>query len=175
MEPSFHIAASDYLEALRRNGVDHFVTVPDYWQMSVHKRVEQGVPGLKVVRCCTEEQAVNVSVGLRVGGKRPVVVIQNQGFYACVNAVRAAGLDARMPIVFIVGQFGREFANFGDEPSKSGRNTVRLLEPVMDALGVRHWRLETENDLPRIDEAIAHAERESCPVALIVGAPTAWQ
>ena len=42
------------------------------------------------MRCCTENQAVECSAGLWIGGKKTVVIMQNQGFYAFVNAIRAA-------------------------------------------------------------------------------------
>ena len=67
----FNIPASGYLDALRRNGVDHFVTVPDGVQLGLHVRVEQGVEGLTLVRCSNEDQTVCVSAGLRIVGKKP--------------------------------------------------------------------------------------------------------
>lgn len=171
---SFNIPASGYIDALRRCRVDHFVTVPDLVQLALHSRIEAGVEGIKLVRCSNEDQAVCVSAGLRIAGKRPVTVVQNQGLYACVNTIRAVGLDASLPIIFLVGQFGREFSNFGNDPARSRRNTVKLLEPVLDALGVRFWRLEDDTDLTRIDEAFAYADGESRSAVLIVGAPTGW-
>jgi len=173
-ERSFNIPASRYLDALRRNGVDHFVAVPDWVQLGLHVRLEHGVDGLALVRCSNEDQAVCVSAGLRIAGKRPITVVQNQGLYACINTIRAVGLDASLPIVFLVGQFGREFSNFGQDPALSTRNAVKLLEPVLNALGVRFWRLEDESDLKHVDEAFAYADKESRPAALIVGAPTGW-
>ena len=171
---SFNIPASRYIEALQRNAVDHFVTVPDWVQLALHKRVEDGVEGIRLVPCCNEEQAVCVAAGLRIGGRNPIVVVQNQGMYACLNALRAVGLDARIPLVFLVGQFGREFANFGKDPALSRRNPVRYLEPVLDAMDVRHWRLEQEGDLRSVDEAFSFALQSARPAALIVGAPTGW-
>ena len=172
--PSFHIPASRYIEAMQRHAVDHFVTVPDWVQLALHLRIEAGVPGMTHVPCCNEEQAVAVAAGLWIGGKRPIVVLQNQGLHACINATRTIGLDVRMPLVFLVGQFGREFANFGQDPARSQRSTVRYVEPVLDALGIRHWRLETTDDMPHFDEAMDYAWQESRPAALLVGAPTGW-
>ena len=170
----FNIPASRYIEALRRNRVDYFVTVPDWVQLSVHKRIEEGVEGIRLVTCCNEDQAVVVSAGLRIGGKNPIVVLQNQGFHACVNATRAVGLDAQIPIVFLVGQFGREFRNFGEDPARSRARIVKLVDPIADVLGIPHWLLETEDDLPCIDEAFQVALHQKRPVALVVGAPTGW-
>jgi sulfopyruvate decarboxylase TPP-binding subunit len=115
-----------------------------------------------------------VSAGLRIAGKNPIVVVQNQGIYGCINSIRGVGLDASLPIVFMVGQFGREFANFGKNPALSRRNTVRYLEPVLDAMSVRFWRLEEETDLRNIDDAFNYSLDTKRPVALLVGAPTGW-
>lgn len=171
---NFNIPASRYIETLQRNKVDYFVTVPDWIQLALHTRLEAGIEGIKMVPCCNEDQAVAVSAGLRIGGKNPIVVIQNQGLYACVNTIRAIGLDAHLPIVFQIGQFGKEFSLLGADPSESKRNMVRLLEPVLSSLGMRFWRIEEEEDLCHVDEAFAVAIETSSPVALIVGAPISW-
>ena len=171
---SFNIPATRYIEALQRNGVDHFVTVPDWVQLALHLRVEAGIPGLRNVPCCNEEQALAVAAGLWMGGRKPIVAVQNQGMHACINALRTIGNDVGAPIVFLVGQFGREFANFGKDPSESRRSTVRYLEPVLQAMEVRSWRLERESDMPRFDEAFRYAWSEGRPAALLVGAPTGW-
>ena len=170
----FNIPASLYVKALKRNKVDYFVTVPDWVQLSLHKKIEDGVEGIQSVTCCNEDQAVVVSAGLRIGGKNPIVVVQNQGFHACVNATRAVGLDAQIPIVFLIGQFGREFGNFGEDPAKSRARIVRLVDPIAEALDMPHWLLETEDDLSYFDEAFAVALQQKRSVALVVGAPTAW-
>ena len=169
-----HIPASAALDALRAAGCDHVVTVPDWVQLAMHVRLEAGEPGLPMVACCAEDQAVTVAAGLTLGGRRPVVVVQNQGLYACVNTIRAVALDAKVPLVFLVGQFGREFANFGADPAQSRRNMVRLLEPVLAALGVSSWRLESVADLASVTAAFEHAHRERTAAVLIVGAPMAW-
>lgn len=173
-EETFHIPSSRYVEALQRNGVDYFVTMPDWVQLALHQRLDQGAEGIRVVYCCNEDQAVSVSAGLRISGKNPIVAIQNQGLYACVNSIRAVALDAGIPVVFLIGQFGREFANFGKSPALSRRRMVSLLEPVLDTLGIRYWRLEREADLASFDEAIEYARETRRSAALLVGAPIGW-
>ncbi|MBP6020669.1 MAG: thiamine pyrophosphate-binding protein [Burkholderiaceae bacterium] len=168
------IPASGYVDALKRNGVDYFVTVPDWMQLGLHARIETGVDGIHQVSCCNEDQAVSVAAGLRIGGKNPIVVVQNQGIYACVNSLRAVCLDASIPTVFLVGQFGREFSNFGKSTSLSRRNTVRYLEPVLDAMTIPYWRIEEEEDLKYFDNAFETVRNEKRSVALVIGIPTGW-
>mgnify|MGYP003849529527 CR=1 FL=1 len=73
----FSIPASACVEALARNRVDHVVTVPDWVQLALHQRLEEGLPGVRLVGCCSENQVVTVAAGLALGGKRPLLMMQN--------------------------------------------------------------------------------------------------
>jgi sulfopyruvate decarboxylase subunit alpha len=168
------IGARAYIDALQRAEVSHFVTVPDFVQLALHKAVEQGESGLTLVRTSNEDQAVCVAAGLTVTGKRPLVVIQNQGLYACINTIRAVALDAQIPTVFLIGQFGREYSNFGQPTVESRRRVVNLLEPVLDTLGIPFWQLEHPSDLEAVSAAFQAAHSRRGPAALIVGRPVAW-
>ena len=169
-----NIPASNVLDALHRNRVDVCVSVPDWVQLALHHQLADPANGIEQIFCCNEDQALAVATGLYLSGKRPVIMIQNQGLYGCINTVRGIGLDAQLPLVMLIGQFGREEANFSQPTTASQRNPARLLEPVLQALGVRFWNLENEADLASIDAAFEHAHRHGAPVALNVGAPLAW-
>jgi sulfopyruvate decarboxylase subunit alpha len=156
------------LRKLKSNSVTHAVTVPDWIQIGLHRAITDDGE-LALIPFCTEDEAITAAVGLHIGGKRAVVVVQNQGLYAGLNALRAIGLDAGMPIVLFIGQFGREIANFTPDPGQSARRVVRILEPVLDAVEVPHWRIDSVDDLDVIDMAFAEAERTSWPAAVIFG------
>lgn len=170
----YSIPASVAVEALRRNQVDHVVTVPDWVQLSLHDRLIQGVEGIKVVNVCNENQVVTVAAGLTIGGKRPLVMMQNQGLYNCFNTLRAVCLDAHIPMVFMVGQFGREFANLGKPSTESQRTMVRIAEPFLQSIGVPFHVLDSAGDMARMDIAFAQAESQRTAVVLLVSAPMAW-
>lgn len=172
----YSVSARAILDVFRAKQVTHVTTVPDYAQLSLQMHLEQGyLPGTRVMRCCTEDQAVECSAGLWIGGKKTVVIMQNQGFYASVNAIRAVGIDAKLPLVLMIGPWGREFSNLGQDPRQSRRRVVAMLEPMLDALGIRHWRMESAADLDNIGAAIDYAYNESAPAAIAVGAYTAWE
>lgn len=171
----YAIPASSAVAALRRNQVDHVVTVPDWVQLSLHDRLNKGVEGIKVINCCNENQVVTVAAGLTIGGKRPLVMMQNQGLYNCFNSLRAVCLDAHIPMVFMVGQFGREFENLGKPSTLSGRTMVNVAEPFLKAIGVPYHCLDNEADMARLDSAYEQAERERTAVVLLVSAPMAWR
>ena len=171
----FSVAATAFLDELAALGMTHFVTMPDYVQISVNHRLEEGyLPGVRVVNCATEDEAVAIAFGLRIGGKVPVLSMQNQGVFACANALRSAGINARTPLPMLVGQWGRELANLGKEPGESERLEVRRTEPLLDALQIPHFRLERPSDLHVVRDAFALAVEKRTPAAVLIGAHTSW-
>jgi sulfopyruvate decarboxylase TPP-binding subunit len=176
MNPDTHsISATAALAALQRNRVDHVVTVPDWVQLALHDQLNRGTGTIRVVPCSNENQVVTVVAGLTLGGKRPLAMMQNQGLYNCFNTLRAISLDARIPMVYLVGQFGREFDNFGRPARDSRRIMVRLAEPFLQSIGVPFHCLDDEDDLTCMDQAFAQAEAERTAVALLISAPMAWR
>jgi sulfopyruvate decarboxylase TPP-binding subunit len=171
---TYSIPASAALDALLRNQVDHVVTVPDWVQLSLHARLENEASGIRVIPCANENQTVTVAAGLTIAGRRPLLMMQNQGLYNCINTLRAVCLDAHIPMVLMVGQFGREYANFGQPATESRRTMVRIMEPLLQAIGVPFLRLDSQADLTRVDEAYEQAERLRTAVVLLVSAPMAW-
>jgi sulfopyruvate decarboxylase subunit alpha len=103
-EECYAAEPNDIITELLAAKIDHVISVPDYVQISLHKKLKE-TDGLKSVFCATEDEAIAVAVGLHISGHRSVVVIQNQGLFAAVNAIRAAGLDAEMPVFMLVGEF----------------------------------------------------------------------
>ncbi len=157
-------------DKLKENGVSLAFTVPDWIQIGLYQAIESDPENaIRQVPVCTEDEAITAAVGAHVGGRRTAVIIQNQGLYAGVNALRAIGLDAQMPLVLLIGQFGREIANYTPNPADSGRRVVRILEPILDALEVPHWRIDRASDLSAIDAAFQTAHDNSKPAAIVFG------
>lgn len=175
MDPSeYSIPASHILKSMRDARIDFVTTVPDFIQLSVHAQLEKGDTGIQYVRCTTEEQATTTAAGLIIGGKRPLMIIQNQGFFACINAVRGAGLDAGLPIVYMIGQFGPEDEIQGQDPATSARRVVRLMEPMLDVLGMKCLKLDAPGDEEQIPDFFQTLVDTMSPAAILVGARTAW-
>lgn len=167
------VAASAIVDRLDVCGVHHIVTVPDFVQLSVHALLDRR-PEFKVIHCSDENQAIHVAGGLHIGGKRAAVLIQNQGLLNCINSLRAVGLDAGLPMLLLVGQFGREFDNVGRNPVESRRRVVNLVEPMLDVMGIAHWRLDGPRDIGCIEEATRGSAARQMPAAVLVGHYTGW-
>lgn len=169
------VPAAPILQAWRAAGIRWVVTVPDFVQLSLHAALARPDSGLRTVTTANENQAIETAAGLHAGGERAVVMMQNQGLYNCLNAIRALGLDAQVPLYLSIGQFGREFANLGADPRRSRRRMVSLLEPVMDAIGMPYFRIESAADLPNVARAADAAFSRNGPSAMLLGHYTAWE
>jgi sulfopyruvate decarboxylase subunit alpha len=167
-------SASALLAALQSEKVTHCVTVPDFVQFALHQRIMAEDSGLANVLACTEDQALTTATGIYIGGGKPVVMVQNQGFFKCMNTLRATCMDSAVPMVFLVGQFGREAENFGQPARQSSRSMVRIIEPLLEALGLRFWNIDEEADIPRVADAFTHAASAKTAGVLLIGRHVAW-
>ena len=167
-------SASGLLKALKVAGVTHVVTVPDLVQWALHDALSKPGAGIQQVFACAEDQALTLATGLYIGGAKPAVLVQNQGFFKCLNTLRATCVDVGVPTVFLVGQFGREAENIGQPTSASRRSMVRFMEPLLGTFGMRHWSLSDDSDLRHVAEAFDHAWTERAAAVLMVDRYLTW-
>jgi sulfopyruvate decarboxylase TPP-binding subunit len=57
----------------------------------------------------------------------------------------------------------------GVRPQQSKRYGVRIVEPILDAMGIAYHEIEEEADVARIKPAIEKAYADSQPVVLLIG------
>lgn len=123
-------------------------------------------PVLRLIRVCKEDEAVGISAGLTACGQRSMLLIQHTGLLNSINALRAVAVEYSMPVCLMVGLLEKET---GVAPTQSGRYGVRIVEPILDAMGIAHHLLETAADVPIIPKAIDLAYEQSKPVVLMLG------
>lgn len=167
-------SASRLLAAIKAEAVTHIVTVPDFVQFALHEKTLEPGNDFRNVFACTEDQALTTATGIYIGGGKPMLLVQNQGFFKCVNTVRATCIDSAVPMVFFVGQFGREEENFGQPARQSRRSMVRYIEPLLEALDIRYWNVDEEADIAKVHEAFAHAEAAKSAAVVLIGRHVTW-
>jgi sulfopyruvate decarboxylase TPP-binding subunit len=120
--------------------------------------------GIRVVPICREGESMAVAAGLWVGGKKPVVMIQNTGLFESGDSVRGLSLDIGFPLVMIVGYRG--WTRHGVTRDSAARHT----EPILHAWGLNYYLVETDADAERISTAFEEAQRTQRPVVCLIGA-----
>jgi len=156
------LAPRRILDELRKNGVTHVVWLPDTETSSLYSEVDAD-PTLTIVPVCREAESVAVAAGLWVGGKRPVVMIQNTGLFESGDSIRGLAVDVGLPLVLMIGYRG--WTRHGATQDSA----ARITEPTLHAWRLNYYLVETEADAGRISQAFEEAERTQSPVVCLIG------
>jgi sulfopyruvate decarboxylase TPP-binding subunit len=164
------LPADAIVAALEAIGTTHVVTVPDTHQRTVLARLaEPGRP--PVVRAATELDVLGICAGLWMAGRRPVALVQQLGLFASVNALRAFTHDQHVPLAILAGLYGRDTSRAVHDESQV--SAVRLMVPLLSALGVRYALIEQPSEADLVRRTLAAAFEEGCTSVALLGAPTA--
>ena len=149
-------------------GVTHVVTVPDTHQRTLMTALFE-YPDIQVITVSTEDEAIGINAGLYMGGKKPMMLVQQLGVFASMNAMRGIALDMNVPTFILAGMFGRDVSKTVEDNPGRG---VRLVGPMLDAVGVPNYLVESEDDLDVVAKGYAEAHESHGPVVILIGAPT---
>ncbi len=149
--------------------ISHVINVPDTHQRTLLTELARQ-SAMQLITACTEDEAIAINAGLWIGGQRPILSIQHVGLLAAMNSVQGISLDARVPTCMIVGYFGRDVT----QAVRDNRaRAVPIIEPTLDTWGIKHYSMESPDDLPAIRAAYEHSVEHEVPTVVLVGAPTA--
>jgi sulfopyruvate decarboxylase subunit alpha len=127
-------------------------------------------PAITTHTFSTEHEVIACNAGMWMGGIDALVLIQNTGFFASVNALRGIAIDLRVPTFLIVGQFAHNVKI----PVEEDPNTaVRLIKPVLAAMDVPCLVVDRPADVGVLPKAFARSRAERRPVVCLLTAPTA--
>ncbi|MBJ20835.1 MAG: hypothetical protein CL933_15615 [Deltaproteobacteria bacterium] len=158
------------VDALKRCGVEYIVWLPDSETRFINAAMESD-PALKVIKCCSEGEALAIVAGLHMGGKGAVVLIENNGLFDAGNALRWVS-DSRFPLVLLVGYISYRYMTetpegriWNDDYWPGVRD---LTEPYLEAFGLPYHLIDSDEETRRIPEAFAEAQRRAGPVVLLL-------
>jgi sulfopyruvate decarboxylase subunit alpha len=160
------LSGAKIIAAIKDAGIRHVAALPD-------KTTSHGLlypiaadPDFRLIRLSKEDEGVAICVGLAFCETRAILMIQNTGMFYSINALRGMAVEYQQPVCMLVGLLAKEP---GVLPQESRRYAVRIVEPVLDAMGITHHVIETDDDVAKIRPAIDEAYAKSRPVALLIG------
>jgi sulfopyruvate decarboxylase subunit alpha len=160
------LKGSSIITALKASGIEFVLSVPDIVTSGGLLRPIANDPAFKLIRVCKEDECIGIATGLAYCDKRALTLIQHTGFLDSINAIRGVAVEYRQPICMMVGLLQHDPST---TPRNSPRYGVRIVEPILDAMGVPHHLINDEPDVAKIGPAIEEAYAGSHPVALLVG------
>ena len=158
------IGAAEILSQLTRNQVTHVVGVPDNGSRALFELL-WAEPTIEVIPVTREGEAFALASGLYLGGKRPLVLIQNTGFLEAGDALRGTAHNMRIPLVILIGYRGYETMASGAERVDSA---ATFFEPTLKAWQLPYSLLHDDRDVTLISEAFRLAAESSLPAAVIL-------
>ena len=108
------IQAQLVLAELKRNHATHVVGLPDNSTVKLFALLREE-RDIRLVSATREGEAFAIASGLWIGGKVPVVLVQNTGFFESGDSFRGTAMRMRVPLVCLITYRGY-------------RNIVRLRE-----------------------------------------------
>jgi sulfopyruvate decarboxylase subunit alpha len=150
------------IEEFKKNGVTHVVTIPDSETNYLYELMT-AQPWLEIVPSAREGETFAIALGLIIGGKKPVCLIQNTGMLESGDSIRGMALDSGFPLVFIVGYRG--WTRHGPITDSVARYT----EPFLNAMRINYYLVELDADSPRISLAFEESKTTKRPVAVLIG------
>jgi len=170
-------------DELRRNGVTDVLGVPDNASKALLDALALD-PSIRLITVTREGEAFAIAAGLWVGGRTPLVLIQNTGLLESGDALRGTAMRMRVPLVCLVTVRGHaRMAAHGPAPaaedldaellSRPDLDSVALLTaPTLKAWGLPAQVLARDTDVPRLGAAFRQAREQERPVAVLITSDT---
>ena len=154
------------IREIKASNIEFVVSVPDITTSEGLLRPLAQAKNPRLIRICKEDEGIGICAGLAYSGRRSLLLIQQTGMLDSINAIRGVAVEYALPICMMVGLLEKEP---GVPPQQSKRYGVRIVEPILDAMGIAYHEIEEESDVTKIKPAIDAAYSDSRPVVLLIG------
>jgi phosphonopyruvate decarboxylase len=152
----------EFCKLLKNCGFDFFSGVPCSLLGPIIEHLSHG-KDFQYVPATREDEALGIAVGAYMGGKKPVVLMQNSGLGNSIDALTSLVLLYKFPILLIISWRGFEENDF-IEHSLMGKYMQDFLKTMKIPTIIL-----SKNDLPKqIAEADQMMKKTETPVALVL-------
>ncbi len=160
------LKAQEIIREIKRAGIRFVVALPD--RTTSHHLLKNLMqdPEIRVIQVCKEDEGVSICSGLYSAGHRALLLIQYTGLLDSINSLRGVAMEGQNPVCMMVGLLSKEP---GVKPTQSKRYGLRIVEPILDAMGIEHHLVEEAEDIEKIVPAVEGAYHRSGPVVLLIG------
>lgn len=170
------------LATLVRAGATHLVGLPDNGTASLFE-CAGAHPEVELLTVSREGEAFAIASGLWLGGRMPVVVVQNTGLLESGDSLRGTAYRMGVPLLVLVSVRGqakmedhaveiaaaRARGQLGSTLQRADVDSVALLtEATLDAWSVPYRAYGGDEDATGVGELWAWGHRHLQPVALLL-------
>ena len=164
--PEYPLTAEAIKQQFKRAGVRFVVALPDRVTSHYLLKGLLSDPDFHVVQVCKEDEGVSICSGLYTAGHKSVLMMQYTGFLDSINAIRGVAVEGHFPVCMVVGLLGKEP---DVAPTRSKKYGVKIIEPILDVMGIEHHLVERDADANQIGAVIEKSFATSSPSAILIG------
>jgi sulfopyruvate decarboxylase subunit alpha len=150
-------------DALRRNGIHTYATVPDFIVSQVLEHLWAD-DECRVVTVTREEEGLGLLSGAYLGGQRGALLMQNSGLGNCVNTIASLNVASQIPVIMVISHRG-DLGEYNAAQVPMGQAAERVLEALEIRTLMPHTVEEFEAEA---DGLIKLAYTRSMPVAFLL-------
>ena len=154
--------SKEFCRLLMNSGFDFFCGVPCSLLGQIIECLSQD-KGVQYVPATREYEALGVAVGAFMGGKKPVVLMQNSGLGNSIDALTSLVLLYRFPILLIISWRGHEENDF-PEHSLMGK----YMQDFLKTMNIPTIVLSKDKLLEQIAESDRIMKELEAPVVLVL-------
>jgi sulfopyruvate decarboxylase TPP-binding subunit len=176
------LSARSIVDILEGQAVTDVVGVPDNSSAALYTLLGQSAR-IRTRSVTREGEALAMACGLWMGGRQPVLLIQNTGLLESGDAFRGTAMRMRIPLVCLITYRGyaKMIKSFGGVPaavdpamlSRSEVDSTALMtEPTLRAWGLSWQFVHGDDDLPVITAAFGRAKEREAPVSVLITGDT---
>jgi sulfopyruvate decarboxylase subunit alpha len=150
-------------DALRRNGIHTYATVPDFIvsQVLAHLWADDECNVVTVTR---EEEGLGLLSGAYLAGQRGALLMQNSGLGNCVNTIASLNVASQIPVVMVISHRG-DLGEYNAAQVPMGQAAERVLKALEIRTAMPHTVEEFEAEA---DGLIKLAYTRQMPVAFLL-------
>jgi len=157
-------------DALKSCDVKLLSALPETWLVHLMRMADDD-PDMTLVRIAKEEEAIGISAGAHLAGMHSALLMQNHGFFAAINPIVSLALLYKIPLLMLISYRG----HWGEKDPWQTQGGLAT-EPLLRALNLPIWHLNTTADIPRrIKDAQTLAHAALHPVAVLLSRELMWE
>jgi sulfopyruvate decarboxylase subunit alpha len=153
--------AKAILAGLKQAGINFVAHFGDINLVNLIAAVEEDEE-IVDVPLCREEEGIGICEGAYLAGKKPALIMQNEGLFNSCNAIVTTAIQMEIPILMLIYYAG----DIGDQGfPRTGSATI----PILEALGVRYYLLrKAEETNWTLTNAQILCENSERPLAVLL-------
>jgi sulfopyruvate decarboxylase subunit alpha len=147
---------------LRDHGHDFFVSVPCKYFEELIKILDsdreiQHFPSTR------EEEGIGILAGAYLGGKRPVMIMQNSGLGNSINALCSLAKYYKIPMTLVLSHRGTP-----GEKIEAQKPMGEAIVPILNAIHVPYTEIKSIENINDADAVLEKSLAEETPAALLM-------